>query len=146
MDRLGLSYGQVWRILRKVLKWRAYSTHLVQILSPANKESRVAACTFWLNFTAEQFERVLCSDEKWFVLHQAPNRKNDVIWSPYSPDLNPLDFSFWSQAMAHVVRCEPPTLQELKEVVEDFAINFNPEKARAMTIDQAYLQKGGALH
>ena len=34
--------------------------------------------------------------------------------------------------MSHVVRCEPSTLQELKEVVEDLAINFDPEKAKAM--------------
>ena len=60
------------------------------------------------------------------------SRQTEHHWLPYSPDLNPLDFSFWSQAMAHVVRCEPSTLQELKEVVEDFAINFDPEKAKSM--------------
>ena len=57
----------------------------------------------------------------------------------HSPDLNPPDFSFFSQAMAHVVRCEPLTPQELKEMAEDFAINSKPEKARA------YRQKGAAL-
>ena len=34
--------------------------------------------------------------------------------------------------MAHMARCKPAKLQELKEVVEDFAINFDPGKARAM--------------
>ena len=32
--------------------------------------------------------------------------------------------------MAHVVRTEPPTLEELKGEVEDFARHFNPDKAR----------------
>ena len=231
---LEMSYGQIWTILRKKLKLRPYRPHLAQVLSPANMESRLAACTFWLGFAEEQFERILWSDEKWFVLHQAPSRKNDMVWAPenphivvpckkahgakvmawvgivdgqvlpvhwfegsvdgptylamlqtvvwpairgrvtrrafwfqqdgasphctgevlaflaakfgdrvisrrtehhwppYSPDLNPLDFSFWSQAMSHVVRCQPTTLQELKEVVEDFASNFDPVMARSM--------------
>ena len=60
------------------------------------------------------------------------SRRTEHHWPPYSPDLNPLDFSFWSQAMSHVVRCQPTTLQELKEVVEDFASNFDPVKARSM--------------
>ena len=36
--------------------------------------------------------------------------------------------------MAHMARCKPAKLQELKEVVEDFAINFDPEKARVMAM------------
>ena len=66
------------------------------------------------------------------------SRKTDHIWPPYSPDLNPLDFSFWSQAMAHVVRCQPATLDDLKNVVNDFALNFDPEKARSMAIHARY--------
>ena len=234
MAVLGFSYGTIWRILRKNLKFHPYRPHTSQLLSPANKEKRLEACNFFLTFTKEQLEKVLWSDEKWFVLHQAPNRKNDVVWGPaetrnvvackkahgakvmawvgivngkvlpvhwfqanvdspayldmlrtmvwpairgmatrhqywfqqdgasphctpdvlsfladkfgdrvisrnsdhfwppYSPDLNPLDFSFWSQAMAHVLRCQPATLEELKTVVNDFALHFDPEKAKSM--------------
>ena len=39
------------------------------------------------------------------------SRRTEHHWPPYSLDLNPLDFSFWSQAMAHVVRCQPTTLE-----------------------------------
>ena len=67
------------------MKWRPYRPHLTQVLSPANKESRLAACQFWLTFPEEQFEQILWSDEKWFVLRQAPSRKNDVIWAPENP-------------------------------------------------------------
>ena len=51
---------------------------------------------------------------------------------PYSPDLSPLDYSFWGQAMAHVVWTKPYTLEELKGEVEDFARHFDPDKARRM--------------
>ena len=33
----------------------------------------------------EWFGRVLWSDEKWFVLTPAPNRKNTVYWCPSNP-------------------------------------------------------------
>ena len=237
---LAMPYGKVWKILRKDLKFKPFRPHLSQILSPANIEVRVAGSIFLLSFTEDQFERILWSDEKWFVLDQAPNRKNGVIWGPqntrnvvpckkahgqkvmawvgiidgsvlpvhwfegnvtsssyldmlktkvwpairfratirnywfmqdgasphcteevldflsskfgdriisrksthpwppYSPDLNPLDFSFWSQAMAHVVRCEPNTLEDLKTVMEDFAENLDPEKARSMARHARY--------
>ena len=39
-----------------------------------------------MTFTAEQFERILFSDEKWFILNQSPNKKNDVCWGPVNPN------------------------------------------------------------
>ena len=38
----------------------------------------------------------------------------------HSPDLNPLDFSFWGQAMTKVWEAKPETIEELKVVVENF--------------------------
>ena len=52
------------------------------------------------------------------------SRRTIHHWPPYSPDLSPLDFSFWSQAIAHITRCEPSTLTELKKIVEDFAADM----------------------
>ena len=40
------------------------------------------ACRFWLTFEEEWFERVIWSDEKWFVLNQSPHSQNDRYWSP----------------------------------------------------------------
>ena len=82
VEALGMSFGKIWRILRKTLKLKAYRPHLTQLLSPLNMEARLAACNFWLTFSEDQFEKILFSDEKWFVLHQSPNRKNDVFWGP----------------------------------------------------------------
>ena len=66
------------------------------------------------------------------------SRNSEHNWPPYSPDLSPLDFSFWGQAMAHVVRCQPATIPELKQVVEDFASNFNTDTARRMARHTRY--------
>ena len=49
------------------------------------------------------------------------SRKAEVEWPPYSPDLNPLDYFFWSYAMIRVRRRKPATIEELKETVEDVA-------------------------
>ena len=43
-------------------------------------------------------------------------------------DLSPLDFSFWGQALAHVIRCQPNTIEELKSIVEDFANSISKDK------------------
>lgn len=84
-ENLGMSYGKVWLILRKKLHWRPYHPHLTTVLSPDNMASRLAACTFWLRQGEDWFERVIWSDEKWFMLQQPPNRKNTVFWAPTNP-------------------------------------------------------------
>ena len=232
---LNMSYGTVWRILRKTMQWKPYKPHLTHVLTQAHKDSRLAACEFWLTFDDTWFQRVIWSDEKWFVLRQSPNKQNTRFWAPKnpknvleckkaygekamawvgmvdgrilpvvwfegsvnsevyleqvlknavwnavkgvatrrmywfqqdgatchvtdscldflkskfgnriisrrtehhwppsSPDLSPLDFSFWAQAMQEVYRCRPTTLPALKSVVEDFAANIDPETVRKM--------------
>ena len=81
-DRLDLSMGTVWKVLRKNLKWKAFKPHKVQVLSPANKLARKSACEFWLTFPESWFERVIWTDEKWFVLRSPPHSQNDRYWAP----------------------------------------------------------------
>ena len=40
--------------------------------------------------------------------------------------------------MAHVYRCKPDTLENLKEVVDDFAVTFGTEKALKMARNVRY--------
>ena len=53
--------------------------------------------------------------------------------------------------MAHVVRCQPATIPELKQVVEDFDSNVDSNKARRMARHTRYRaelymsQAGGTL-
>ena len=63
------------------------------------------------------------------IISRFASKFGGIEWPSHSPDLNPLDYSFWSQAMAHVIRCQPKTIPELMEVVEDFVVNFDPEIA-----------------
>ena len=55
------------------LKWKAYKPYLAQVLSSANKESRLAACNHWLTFTEDWL--VIWSNEKWFILQQPQNKQ-----------------------------------------------------------------------
>ena len=40
--------------------------------------------------------------------------------------------------MAHMVRCQLATLDDLKNVVNDFALNFDPKKAKSMARHARY--------
>ena len=81
-DILNLSMGTVWKVPRKNLKWKAFKPHKVQVLSPANKLARKSACEFWLTFPESWFERVIWTDEKWFVLRSPPHSQNNRFWAP----------------------------------------------------------------
>ena len=83
---LNMSVGKIWTILRKDLGWKPYRPITVQMLNPNNMEARLAACQFWLTFPTSWFDQqVIWSDEKWFVLIKAPNKKNSVCWAPANP-------------------------------------------------------------
>ena len=100
---LGMSFGKVWTILRKKLHWKPYRPILTTVLSADNMASRLEACTFWLSQAEGWFERVIWSDEKWFMLQQAPNRKNTVFWSPMNPQkLTPCKKAHGAKVMAWV--------------------------------------------
>ena len=84
-QQLKMVTGKVWRILRRNLRWRPCRPHLAPTLTSAHQASRLQACRFCLQHAEDYFERVLWSDEKWFVLTPAANRKNKVIWCPSNP-------------------------------------------------------------
>ena len=48
------------------------------------------------------------------------SKRSAIEWPARSPDLNPLDYSFWGMAMKKVWEENPKTLDDLKTVVEDF--------------------------
>ena len=45
----------------------------------------------------------------------------------HSPDLNPLDFTFWGQSMQKVWEVKPSTIPELKTVVEEYFAGLTPD-------------------
>ena len=85
-EELDISMTTIWRILRLELKWKPYKPLRVNMLTEKNKEDRVNFCKWYLDQEEDFGQRVIWSDEKWFVLQGAPNSKNDVTWVPWHPE------------------------------------------------------------
>ena len=73
------------RILRYDIKAKFYHPTTVQPLTAFHIQQRLEFNN-WFLAQEEGFEqRVMWTDEKFFVLRQRPNRKNDGIWSRSNP-------------------------------------------------------------
>ena len=70
-------------------------------------QSRATRRHFWFQQDSASPHCTDCTFLASKIGDRVISRRTEHHWPPYSPDLNPLDFSFWSQAMAHAVRCEP---------------------------------------
>ena len=46
---------------------------------------------------------------------------------PGSPDMNPLDFFLWGHTMSHIFRCQPRTLTDMKDMVDDFCRSLDAD-------------------
>ena len=85
--KLKISFGTIWFILRRHLRWRPYKFKKVNKLTPANEEARRSFCR-WILANEVNFEqKIIFSDEKMFQLNPAPHRQNDHIWAPFDPDV-----------------------------------------------------------
>lgn len=83
---LGMSVTKIWIILRKVLRWKAYTPHVSACLSQANTEARRKSAEWFLAHDSLFFEeKVIWTDEKYFVLNQGPNKSINKIWAPSNP-------------------------------------------------------------
>ena len=58
------------------------------------------------------------------------SKRSEIEWPARSPDLNPLDYSFWGMAMKEVWDKNPKTIPELMEVVENFFSNLSEDLVR----------------
>ena len=83
---LKISRGQIWRILRQNLNWKAYRPHSCQVLSPNHMQVRLTCAEWFLSKDKDFFSRkVVWGDEKYFVLKASPNSQNDRFWAPENP-------------------------------------------------------------
>ena len=82
-SELNLHPSTVWRVVRKVLHWYPYKPHKTVPLTDTHKEGRVQFCDWLLSQPVGFCDKVVWSDEKWFVLLQAPNR----YWAPCDPEV-----------------------------------------------------------
>ena len=55
-----------------------------------------------------------------------------IIWPACSPDLNPLDFAFWSIIEDLVFKSHPKSITQIKEKVQQCVdeLNSDPDKVR----------------
>lgn len=69
------------------------------------------------------------NDAKAFLLEKfhgrVISRGTDRIWPAHSPDINPLDFHFWSAAQRQVYQQKPQNIEELVQCVRDFAASYD---------------------
>ena len=66
-------------------------------------------------------DRLISKQLKDFKIFGVPE------WPAHSPDLNPLDFTFWGQAMKKVWDEKPSNLDELKATVQRFFDSLSPD-------------------
>ena len=64
------------------------------------------------------------------IISRLASKFGGVEWPSHSPDLNPLDYSFWSQAMSKVWKAKCETIEELVSVVEEFFSNCDEDLVR----------------
>ena len=83
---LDIGVTSIWRILRLQLKWKPYRPIRVNKLTEQNMADRRDFSEWFLSQDEDFAQRVIWTDEKFFVMHQSPNMKNDVMWGPWNPE------------------------------------------------------------
>ena len=74
---LGISLGNIWLILRRVLKWKAYIPHVSHVLTPVQMRVRIECADWFLTKNRDFFSnKVVWGDEKYFILKGSPNKQN----------------------------------------------------------------------
>ena len=63
-------------------------------------------------------------------------------WPAHSPDLNPLDYTFWGQAMQKVWEAKPKSIAELKTVVEGYFSTIDKDLVKKCVLN---IKKRAAL-
>ena len=86
--KLEFSYSKVHNILKRTLKWRPYRVQRVHHITEQSMLKRKEFCSWVIQQSPGLFQKVIFSDEKWFVLQQSPNQQNDRIWAPINPNIS----------------------------------------------------------
>ena len=66
------------------------------------------------------------------ISHRILSRRLDHHWPANSPDLSPMEFSFWSQASNQLKKVKPEILEEMNLAVEEFAAILVENAVRKM--------------
>ena len=77
-------------------------------------------------------KKVMAELKNVFQNRLISRNSGQIAWPAHSPDLNPLDYSFWGQSMAEVWKQQPESIEQLCEIVENFASNMSEDQVRKM--------------
>ena len=84
---LDMGLATAWKIVRKKFGWYPYKPKTIVPLTDEHKAGRVAFCNWFLDKPKDFEQKVIWSDEKWFVLKQKPNKQNERYWAPCDPGI-----------------------------------------------------------
>ena len=84
--KVGVSKTTVHRKLKFDLKLKPYKFNRCQQLTENHREQRLEFCR-WIEERNIDVQKVIFTDEKFFVLHPNPNKQNTRIWSLKNPYL-----------------------------------------------------------
>ena len=79
------SLSSVYKIIPKTLQFKPYRFHKVQTLTEMHKQQRIRFCQWWQTHPNDFSQKVVRSDEKWFVRKTPPNHQNEIYWSVVQP-------------------------------------------------------------
>ena len=96
-----------------------------------NSKSEVEKYCLWYQQDGATVHTTTVAAREWLgdkfdgrVISRLINRP----WPAKSPDLSPLDFWFWSVAMAELRRAPPASIQDLKLTVDAFVESMDHEE------------------
>lgn len=82
--RLDFGVFTTHQILTKHLKMKPYKYHKCQELNETHKNQRLTFCS-WVSDSNIDPQKIIFTDEKWFMLTLHPNKQNSRYWSVTNP-------------------------------------------------------------
>ena len=64
-----------------------------------------------------------------------------IVWPPKSPDMLPLDYWFWGACEQHIKKSKPLNIDELVDLVSDYARNI-PRQVVFKVVKDIYIRAG----
>ena len=94
-----------------------------------NKKAHIRMAETRLGMSYGKIWGILRNKLKWkaYRQHRAHVLTDQQKLNRISPDMNPLDFFLWGHTMSHIFRCQPRTLTDMKDMVDDFCRSLDAD-------------------
>ena len=135
-----ISSSTVYRYLTKIKGAKSFKRQRQPLLTEKQKNARLNFCKQRVNWTVEDWRKILFSDESPFEIHHPPNHKNDCVWAHSASDAETVKMvkhspkihvwgmmSYRAVSELHII---PPT----QTITADYYINEILEKTLMTTM------------